>query len=131
MIFIVSLIEFSANIKNGAQNGAPWYNFTLSQIKRKMTNFRSDFEIFTIWSERGAPFWAPFFIFAENPIRLTIKIIWNQKLDWFDKNSFLYPKMKCPNRNFQKSARALWFWSLKIKFNKPSKMLRKWRNLLE
>ena len=64
--------------------------------------------------------------------------MWHQKSNQLDKNSSFYPKMKCPNRYFQKSDRALEFSNLKmtirsseihylqIVFSKETKKFSKW-----
>ena len=41
-------------------------------------------------------------MFSKNPIKHTFNIIWNHKSNRFDKNSCLYPKRKCLNRNLKK-----------------------------
>ena len=85
-----------------------------SQISYKVAKFTWNVERFKFWRYRGAPFWAPFFILYQNTIRYIFNIIWNKKSDWFDKNSMFYPKMKCPNRNFQKMIGHFDFRSLKM-----------------
>ena len=64
--------------------------------------------------------------------------MWDQKSNHLNKNSSFYPKMKCPNRYFQKSDRALEFSNLKmairsskihylqIVFSKETKKFSKW-----
>ena len=98
----------------------------------------SNLKKFKVWQYIGAPFWAPFSKFFVNPIRNTLNIMWDQKSNHLDKNSSFYPKMKCPNRYFQKSDRALEFSNLKmtirsseihylqIVFSKEAKKISKW-----
>ena len=93
---------------------------------------------FKVWQYIEASFWAPFSKFSGNPIRNTLNIMWDQKSNHLDKNSSFYPKMKCPNRYFQKSDRALEFSNLKmmirsseihylqIVFSKETKKFSKW-----
>ena len=81
----------------------------VSQSSYKVSKFTSNLENPRFWNDTGAPFWAPFFTFSKNTSTHTFNIMWNQKSDQSDKKSSFYPKMKCPNRNFQKSGRALWF----------------------
>ena len=100
--------------------------------------FTSNLKKFKVWQYIGAPFWAPFSKFFGNPIRNTLNIMWDQKSNHLDKNSSFYPKMKCPNRYFQKSDRALEFSNLKmtirsseihylqIVFSKETKKFSKW-----
>ena len=100
--------------------------------------FDANLKKFKVWQYIGAPFWAPFSKFSENPIRNTLNIMWDQKSNHLDKNSSFYPKMKCPNRYFQKSDRALEFSNLKmtirsseihylqIVFSKETKKFSKW-----
>ena len=100
--------------------------------------FTSNLEKFKVWQYIGASFWASFSKFSGNPIRNTLNIMWDQKSNHLDKNSSFYPKMKCPNRYFQKSDRALEFSNLKmtirsseihylqIVFSKETKIFSKW-----
>ena len=54
------------------------------------------------WSHGGAPFWVPFDKCFKNMIRNTFSILWNRKSNSYNKNWIFYPKMKCPNQNFEK-----------------------------
>ena len=105
----VTIIGILENIKNGAP---PYFQIL------KIPTFEKKFAI-RDWNVQNlktwrAPFWAPFFRFTKIPIRDAFNIIRNQKSYHFDKNSYLYSKMHCPNRNFLKTDRAHRFSGLKM-----------------
>ena len=74
-------------------------NFENFQIcSRNWTFFYFKFEKLKLGQCIGAPFWAPFSKFFVNPFGNNLNIMWDQKSNQLDKNSSIYPKMKCPNQ---------------------------------